>query len=148
MFSSIRSAIVSVYVFFRPGKPVSRKVIAAALTSLFVYLITIIAVKRGAHLDETQTDIIAALAANAAGFCAGWLRKEFPEVVTDGQDLPQSSLAAPALPPAGQTGSAGVTENASSANLAEVPAEAAPNSATPNVVLGFNVQPGPPPPAS
>lgn len=82
--SSVRNAIAAVYMFFRPGKPVSRKVITSLLTSAFIYLATLAVTKKAGHLDEVQRDLIAVCAANLAGFCAGWLRKEFPEIVSDG----------------------------------------------------------------
>lgn len=143
--SKIGSGIVSAYVFFRPGKPLSRKVVASGLTSLFVYLMTIIVVKRGVHLDETQTGLIAAGAANLAGFCAGWLRKEFPDVVSDGQDYPQSSLAAPAQPPADHSVAHMATLEASPENVA---AEASPASGEASADTQGAALPGPPPPAS
>lgn len=96
VLNRIRSFVVTVYVFFRPGKPVSRKVIASLLTSTVIYVVTLVAAKHGTDLTVMQADIVSVVAGNVAGFVAGWLRKEFPAVVSDGQDLPPSSLSAPA----------------------------------------------------
>jgi len=138
--SNIKSAIVSAYVFFRPGKPVSRKVIASGLASVLVYAASLVAAKHSGHLTETQTDVIAVAAANLAGFGAGWLRSEFPEVVSDGQDLPQSSLTAPALPPDDQPSQPTLTAETSPENVTEHASAAS----EPQPVATL----GPPPPAS
>jgi len=73
-----------------PGKPISRKVLAQLIASVGMYLVTLAVTKAGIHLDAATSNAIAAGVAAAAGYVAGWLKREVPGLVED--DAPTSTI--------------------------------------------------------
>lgn len=81
-WSALRVAIVNMWIA-SAGKPVSRKLVRSLLTTLFVSGITYGAAKLGFQVDPAKSAGIAQAAGLLAGFGAGWLTREFPEIVQD-----------------------------------------------------------------
>lgn len=82
-WNALRVAIVNMWIASN-GKPVSKKLVRSLLASAVVYGVTYAVTKLGLHLSVTETALIPQAAALLAGFGAGWLTREFPQIVTDG----------------------------------------------------------------
>lgn len=97
-WSALRVAIVNMWLASR-GKPVSRKLVRSLLTSACVYGLTFAVTKLGFKVDENMTALIAQGAALLAGLAAGWLTREFPQIVSDGTAVEVPAADAPVSVP-------------------------------------------------
>lgn len=59
-----------------PNGPVSRKIVAQALTNILVALVTFVATKQGLNISTDVSSEIAGLASVLSGLWAGWLIRD------------------------------------------------------------------------